>query len=94
MSAFLQTSFPLWFRSIHIVNAPKMFMVAFGIVKPFMAEYVQKNIHFHSNYQELHEHVNKEVLPEELGGTAGKFDNSTCLEQAKTMENYFKSLEK
>ena len=68
-------------------------MVAFGIVKPFMAEYVQKNIHFHANYEELHEYVDKNVLPEEFGGTAGKFDNSTCLEQAKTMETYFKRLE-
>ena len=51
MSAFLQTSFPLWFRSYHVVNAPKMFMVAFGMVKPFMPEHVQNSIHFHASFE-------------------------------------------
>ena len=93
MSAFLQSSFPLWFRSMHVVNAPKLFMVAFGMVKPFMPEYVQNNIHFHANYQELHSIVSKDVLPEELGGNDGKFDNSKCVEHSKTLEEYFKKLE-
>ena len=93
MSAFLQSSFPLWFRSMHVVNAPKLFMVAFGMVKPFMPEYVQNNIHFHASYEELHSIVSKDVLPEELGGNDGKFDNSKCVEHSKTLEEYFKKLE-
>lgn len=91
-SAFFQTSFPLWFRSIHVVNAPKLFMVAFGVVKPFLSEYVKKNVHFHSTWDSLYEHVDREVLPEEMGGTAGKFDNSICAAQAKDMEQYFNDL--
>jgi hypothetical protein len=71
-----------------------MFMVAFGIVKPFMADYVKNNIHFHPNYESLHEFVSKDVLPEELGGNGGKFDNSNCVQHAKTMEPYFLSLRK
>ena len=27
MSAFLQTSFPLWFRDIHVINAPRLFFI-------------------------------------------------------------------
>ena len=71
-----------------------MFMVAYGVVKPFMSEYVRNNIHFHCNFQELHEFVSKEVLPEELGGLTGKFDNYSCFEQTKQMEDYFKKLER
>ena len=68
-----------------------MFMVAYGIVKPFMAEYVQKMINFHADFEALYEHVSQDLLPEEFGGNAGKFDNSVCVEQAKTMEQYFKA---
>ena len=38
----------------------------------------QENIHFHSSFKSLHEHVDPEVLPEEYGGTAGPFENSNC----------------
>lgn len=92
LSAFFQTSFPLWFRSIHVINAPRLFLVAFGVVKPFMSEHVKKNIHFHSTLESLYEHVDKEVLPEEMGGNCGKFDNSVCVSQTKAMEQYFKDL--
>ena len=57
-----------------------------------MPENIQKMINFHPDFQSLHEFVNKDVLPEELGGTAGKFDNSVCVEQTKSMEEYFKIL--
>ena len=38
----------------------------------------QENIHFHTSYKSLHEHVDPEALPEEYGGTAGPFENSNC----------------
>ena len=44
-------------------------------------------------FLELHEYVSKDLLPEELGGTDGKFDNSTCVKHTKTFEDYFKKLE-
>ena len=76
-----------------MVNAPKMFMVAFGIVKPFMPEYVQKMINFHPDFDSLHSMVSKKNLPTELGGSAGDFDNAICVQQAKSMEEtYFKKL--
>ena len=51
-------------------------MVAFNtVIKPLMPEKIQKMITFNTNFQSLHEFVNKDVLPEELGGNAGKFNN-------------------
>ena len=68
-------------------------MVAFNTVaKPLMPENIQKMITFHTDFQSLHEFVNKDVLPEELGGNAGKFDNTICVEHTKSMEQYFKNL--
>ena len=75
-----------------MVNAPRFFLMAFGIVKPFLSDYVKNNIHFHSNLDALHAKVSKEVLPEELGGTCGKFDNSKAVEHATTMEKSFDDL--
>ena len=92
MASFIQTSFPLWFRQIHIVNAPAMFIVIFNMIKPFLAETVQKKMNFHSNLESLHEVVNKDILPQELGGNGGHFDNSLCIDQTKSMEPYFKAL--
>ena len=92
MAAFIQSSFPLWFREIHIVNAPAMFLMIFNLIKPFLAENVQKKMNFHPDLQSLHQHVNKDILPEELGGNAGQFDNSLCVNQTKSMEPYFKTL--
>lgn len=89
MSSFIQDSFPLWFREIHIVNAPRLFHVAFAVVKTFMNDYIRNNVHFHSQVSTLHEFVDREGLPEELGGCQGKFDNSPCVHQADTMEQYF-----
>ena len=75
------------------LTIPKLFMVAFNTVaKPLMPEKIQKMINFHSDFQSLHEFVSKDVLPEELGGNTGKFDNSICVKQSKTMEQYFKNL--
>ena len=92
MSSFIQSSFPLWFREIHLVNAPYMFMMVFNVIKPFLAQEIRDLINFHSNLESLHKFVNKDILPEELGGNAGPLDNSICVEKTKSMEPYFNDL--
>jgi len=89
----VQQGFPLWFRSFHVVNAPMLFSVGYNILKPFLAEEYKENIHFHSSYKSLHEHVDPEALPEEYGGTAGPFENSNCQRAIQEFEDYFKEVQ-
>ena len=75
-----------------MVKPPLMFQMVFGLIKPFLSDYVKNNIHFHNSFESLHEKVSKDILPEELGGTAGKFDNSKTVEMVKSMEKNFADL--
>ena len=84
-----QDSFPLWYRSIHIINAPRLFLVAYNLLKQFLNERVKNSILFHDNLESLHFHVPKEILPRELGGTQGKFDNSNCSEAVYNNQLHF-----
>ena len=34
-ASFVQDSFPLWFRSIHVINAPRLFFIVSVIVVSF-----------------------------------------------------------
>lgn len=52
--------------------------MAFNLVKPFLNERIKNNLHFHDSLESLHTHVPKEILPSELGGTQGHFDNSNA----------------
>ncbi len=76
----MQDSFPLWFRTINIVNAPRFFNLAFNMIKPMLTEDVRDSIVFHQSLESLHLDVDPEVLPEELGGTAGPFNNDDSRE--------------
>ncbi len=42
--------------------------------------------------EELHKHVDPEILPEEYGGTQGPFDNSEIHEATERFEDYFREL--
>jgi len=88
-ASFVQDSFPLWFRDIHVINAPRLFFIAFNIVRPFLNERIKKSIYFHDSNESLHEHVPKEILPTELGGLSGSYDNSACAQATFNIEQHF-----
>ena len=48
---------------------------------------------FHSDVETLHQEVPKEILPEELGGDQGKFDNSENFKEFVKMEDTFKTIQ-
>lgn len=91
-SHFIQDSFPIWFREIHVIHAPRLFHLAFALVKPFLNERVKNSIFFHTDVESLHKNVPKEILPRELGGHQGPFDNSACAEAVMTLEKHFDRL--
>ena len=50
-----------------MINAPRLFYIAFNMVKPFMNERIRNSIFFHDSLETLHKEVPKEILPKELG---------------------------
>lgn len=90
MVAVIQDSFPARFREFHIVNEPYIFEMLFTMVKPFLSEKIKNRIFFHgSNLCSLHEHIPVEILPEELGGETGKFDNSSFVKELLACDEEF-----
>ena len=67
--------------------------MAYNMIKPFLNEDVKKSILFHDNLSSLHMHVNKEILPEELGGTQGPFDDSAASAGVLSMSKYFEGVQ-
>ena len=110
-TSFVQDSFPLWFRSIHIVNSSRLFYVVsttirycllnnfqnchfmctqgFNVVRPFLNDHIRNSIHFHNSMESLHEEVPKEILPQELGGDTGPFDNYESAKAVFDIEPHF-----
>ncbi|XP_075214506.1 alpha-tocopherol transfer protein-like isoform X2 [Lycorma delicatula] len=61
---------PLKITAVHIVNEPSPFSLLFSIYKKFLNEKISERIFFHGqSLSSLHEHIEPEILPVELGGT-------------------------
>ncbi len=50
---------------------------------------VRDSIVFHPDLESLYSVVDREILPEELGGSAGKFSNDGCREMLEQMDDLF-----
>ncbi|XP_049814568.1 retinol-binding protein pinta-like [Schistocerca nitens] len=62
-------------KAFHILNADKIIDFVMKIVKSALSEKLQNRVHVHlPGSTTLFDHVPKEYLPDELGGTAGPFD--------------------
>ena len=59
------------------------------MVKPFLNKRVRNSIQFHDSLETLHQHVPKEILPTELGGSSGSYDNSACAQATLDLEKHF-----
>ena len=75
-----------------MMNAPKAFHVFFNMMRPLQNERVKQSIIFHDSLESLYEFVDKEILPEELGGTSGEFDSSATAIAVLKMNEYFEQL--
>ena len=49
---------------------------------------------YDDSLESLHDHVPKEILPEEFGGMQGNFDNSTCANRSINNKIYFTQLQR
>ena len=59
------------------------------MIKPFLSEQVRNSINFHNSLETLRQHVPKEILPTELGGSSGSYDNSACAQATLSLEKHF-----
>ncbi|CAB3377130.1 Hypothetical predicted protein [Cloeon dipterum] len=65
----LQDAFPARFKAIHMVGQPWYLEAALSVIKPFLKEKTRNKIMLHgANLSKLHEHMDKDQLPAELGG--------------------------
>ena len=59
------------------------------MIKPFLSKQVRNSIHFHDSLETLHQYVPKEILPTELGGPSGSYNNSACAQATIGLDKYF-----
>ena len=84
----------MWFHQIHVINAPRVFQMLYSMAKPFLHQRTTDAIMFHADYNCLYQHVDKEILPNEYGGSAGKFDNTESSKAVYEMLEFFVQVKK
>ena len=62
------------------------------MMSPLFNDRVRDSIIFQDKLASLHDFVDKEILPEELGGTLGEFDSSESAFAVNQMKDYFNQL--
>ncbi|RZF31913.1 hypothetical protein LSTR_LSTR013311 [Laodelphax striatellus] len=63
---------PTRYTGFHVVNAPTFAESFISLTKSFLKDKLAKRVHVHSDVASLHQHIPKEILPEESGGTYSK----------------------
>ncbi|KAL4715096.1 hypothetical protein ACJJTC_012143 [Scirpophaga incertulas] len=67
-----EDALPLRLKGTHYLNTPAGFETVFNAMKMLLSEKNKSRLHVHNkNYEEMYQHIPKEVLPEEYGGCAG-----------------------
>lgn len=72
---FTQEALPARIVQSHFVNCSGVFYRLFSIMKPFMKQELLDTVKFHVNIETLYDHIPRELLPIEYGGTAGNLDH-------------------
>lgn len=76
-SCVVQDTIPLRFGGFHVVNQPRYIDAIYALFRPFLKDKIRNRVYFHgSSFDELHKHINPEVLPVEFGGMNGSIVNA------------------
>jgi len=93
VASIIQSTFPLRFREIHIINESYLFGIVFALIKPFLSDTIKSRIQFHgSNLTQLHETLKPSILPVEFGGNLGTMSNTSLVGAMLECEDYFRDL--
>lgn len=72
---YVQEAAPFIVSQNHFVNCSTITMKIFALIRPFLNKELFDVMHFHSyGFETLHNHIPKELLPDEYGGSAGKLE--------------------
>ncbi|CAH2104807.1 unnamed protein product [Euphydryas editha] len=63
-----QETAPIRMKGIHFVNIPGAFGKVLNTMKTFLNEKNKSRLYVHQNYEELHKHIPKKMLPKDYGG--------------------------
>ncbi|CAG0896259.1 unnamed protein product [Darwinula stevensoni] len=71
-----QDGYPARHKRLHYINAPPFFESVFNIFRGFMNEKIKRRVSFHGNrFESLHQMIPVHLLPKELGGTYGNYED-------------------
>ena len=78
------------------MSVPLPTIMSHYVLKPRTSDKLifQDNLFFHDAMDQLHEHVDREILPEEYGGALPKVENTQVRLASLKFEGYFKELKK
>lgn len=71
---YVQEAAPFKVVQNHFINCPPTMEKFMALLRPFIKKEILESIKFHTNAESLFEYLPKDLLPDELGGTAGKCD--------------------
>lgn len=71
MTSSIQEAYPIRQKGIHFINPSPIFDTMFKIFYSFMSSKIRKRIFVHDTFESLHKHINRDLLPNEYGGSVG-----------------------
>ncbi|PRD25656.1 UNVERIFIED_CONTAM: Ttpal [Trichonephila clavipes] len=75
----LQDAWPHRVNGLHMVNEPTFFTVFYNIFKSMLSKKIRNRFHLHGkDLESLHKFFPVEILPKQLGGTAGEKEFEEC----------------
>ncbi|CAH2093970.1 unnamed protein product [Euphydryas editha] len=86
MEVIVTDSYKARVKGLHFINAPPFVHKFVAIFNLVLKEKIAKRIHIHSTYDDLYQHIPKEILPKEYGG-----DQMSCEDLAQLMKDFIKS---
>lgn len=65
-----ERAIPIKFKKVHIVNQGRMVDMLWAVMRPFVSDEMKQRLCFHgTDFSQLHQDIDKDLLPTELGGT-------------------------
>lgn len=88
MGKYQEEGMPIRLKQIHVINAPSFIDKLHGLMKPFLKQEINDMIHFHKpNTDSIFKYINKEELPDDYGGKAGKMADLMKKSYSEIMAN-------
>jgi len=90
IASFFNISFPVWLHNSHILNAPRIFNIFFGMLRPFLSEDTKNGVVFHAGNlsDSMKTYFRMDLIPKEFGGTGPLFDNQHNIAEIRALEKY------